>query len=259
MMRQFTLVLTALLSLLLCACSREAALQKIASPQDQAFARSAVADVAAGRADALAAKLVPQLVPGIGGALPQMQTMLPVGRLRLVDGRFFSNMSAGTRSTNMIWEASDGRRFALVSTTVYRSGVQARLSELYILPITEPADRFSRFDLADKSFVEYLFLFLAVAAALLCITGVVVALRLPGLRHRWLWAIGSLIGVCQFSVRWSDGNIFFQPINIQLFGAFAMKPALLVPWQVGFGIPMVAIILMVKRARFRRTLREAFA
>lgn len=252
-------MVAALLSLFLCACSREAALQKIASPEDQAFARSAIADVAAGHGDALAGKLLPQLVPRVGAALPQMRAMLPAGRLRLVDARFFTNMTAGTRFTNMIWEASDGRRFALVSTTIYGRGAEARVSELYILPMKESADRLSSFDLARKSFVQYLFLVLAIAAFLLCLTGVFVALRLPGLRHRWLWAIGSLVGISQFSVRWSDGNIFFQPINVQLFGAFAVKPALLVPWQVGFAIPVVAIILLVKRVRYRRTLSDAFA
>ncbi|HEY0310888.1 MAG TPA: hypothetical protein VGC56_00185 [Allosphingosinicella sp.] len=258
-MRHLSLVVAALLSLFLCACSREAALQKIASPEDQAIARSAVADIASGRAGALSAKLVPPLVPTIGAALPQMRAMLPVGKLRLVDARFFTNVTAGTRFTNMLWEASDGRRFALVSTTIYRRGAEARVSELYVVPMKASADTLSRFDLVGKSFVQYLFLVLAIAALLLCLTGIFVALRLPGLRHRWLWAIGSLVGICQFSVRWSDGNIFFQPINIQLFGAFAVKPALLVPWQVGFGIPVVAIILLVKRFRYRRTLKEAFA
>jgi hypothetical protein len=243
------LLVAGLLALLLVACTREAMLQKIAAPEDQALARSAIADVAAARSGTLALKMVPPLGPQIIAAMPQMQPRLPLGTLRLVDARASTNLTKGGRTTNMIWEASDGGRYALVSTTVYRNGGDARLSELYLLPVAGPAESLFPLDFKGKSFSHYLFLLLTAAAVLLCLYGLVLAWRLPGLRRRWLWALGSLFGFAQVSIRWSDGDIFFKPVNVQLLGGFAAKAGLLVPWQVGFGIPVVAIVLIAKRIR----------
>jgi hypothetical protein len=245
-------MLAALLLLILAACSPDAAMRKIASPQDQAFARAAIADVAAGNADDLAAKLDPSLRPALAASLPQMREMLPRGGLKLVGAHASTNLNQGTTQVNMTWEASDRQHYALVSTSVAHAGGTPQLIELRIYPTPRSVAEGSRLDLHGKSFVHYLFLALAVAAFLLCLLGVFLAFRTRGLTYRWLWAIGSIVAVGQISIRWSDGDIFMKPINLQFFGGFALSAGPLAPWQVGFGIPIVTFVLIHRRRLLRQ-------
>ena len=249
-------LLLGLLLLFAGGCSMQAALDKFASPEDQSFARAAIADVAAGRTDDLDAKLMPQLRPALAPNLPAMQQLLPRGPLKLVGAHVFANLSQGTKQVNMTWEATDGKRYAIVSTTLLHAGPVTQLMELRIFPQPRSVEESSRLDLHGKSFAHYLFLMLAVAAFLGCVAGVVLAQRTPGLKYRWLWAIGCLVAVGQITIRWSDGDIFLKIVNLQFFGAFAQQPGPFAPWQVGFGIPIVTIILLIHRRELRRRQEE---
>ena len=240
-------MLAALLLMMLVACSYDAALRKIASPQDQAFARAAIADLAAGNGDALAQKVVAPLRPALAASMPQMQQMLPRGGLKLVGAHAFANLNQGSTQLNMAWEATDGRHYALVSTTIAHVGATRQLIELRVIPMPNSVEAGSHLELHGKSVMHYLFLALAAAAFLLCLLGVVLAFRTPGLKYRWLWAIGSIIAVGQISIRWSDGDIFMKPINLQFFGGFALSSGPFAPWQVGFGIPIVTFVLIHRR------------
>jgi hypothetical protein len=249
-------LLLGLLLLFMTACSMQAALETFASPEDQAFARAAIADVATGRTDDLNAKLMPQLRPALGPNLPAMQQLLPHGPLKLVGAHVFANLSQGTKQVNMTWEATHGKRYALISTTLLHAGPVTQLMELRVFPLSRSVEESSRLDLRGKSFAHYLFLVLAVVAFLGCVAGFVLALRTPGLKYRWLWAIGCLVAVGQVSIRWSDGDIFLKIINLQFFGAFALEPGPFAPWQVGFGIPIVTIILLIRRRELLRRQEE---
>src|SRR3954471_15788644 len=120
-------LLLGLLLLFTAGCSTQAALNKFAPPADQAFARAAIADVATGRIDDLNARLMPQLRPVLAPSLPLMQQLLPHGPLKLVGAHMLTNLGQGSKQVNMMWEASDGRRFVLVSTTILHAGPVTQL------------------------------------------------------------------------------------------------------------------------------------
>ncbi|WP_415641671.1 hypothetical protein [Sphingomonas antarctica] len=67
--------------------------------------------------------------------------------------------------------------------------------------------------------------------------------------------MGSLIGVTSFSLNWTTGIWFFQPIFALLFAAGALRPNY-GPWNISFGVPVVAIIVIIK---WIRTGRHALA
>jgi hypothetical protein len=238
--------LAMLLFVALCACSRQAMLDKIAPPPEQALARTAIADVAAGRAQHLAALMPPPLAAQIGPAMPQMQRLLPRGRLRLLEARFLENATSGVKRTDMLWEASDGAHYAFVTTVVLTQGANRQLLTLFIQPTRGPAESLYPFDLAGKSFGHYLMLLLCAASAATCLTACVLAIRSRFIRRRWLWAAGSLIGFGLVSIRWDTGELYFKLVNVELLGAMAARTAIVAPWQVGFGIPVFAILFLAK-------------
>jgi hypothetical protein len=97
----------------------------------------------------------------------------------------------------------------------------------------------AKFTLNGKSPVHYLVLLGAVLSATLCVATAVVA----GIRRRWAWMIGCLFGVCQLTLNWATGAIFFSPIHVSLLGAGFLKGlGAADPWFLSVAIPLPAIL-----------------
>jgi len=97
----------------------------------------------------------------------------------------------------------------------------------------------AKFTLNGKSPVHYLVLLGAVLSATLCVVTAVVA----GIRRRWAWMFGCLFGVCQLSLNWTTGAVFFTPIHVALLGAGFLKGlGAADPWILSAAIPLPAIL-----------------
>jgi hypothetical protein len=75
----------------------------------------------------------------------------------------------------------------------------------------------------------------------------VLLVRTPGVRRKWLWAIGCVWGLGLFSIDWSSNLANVSPFYIELFGTIIAKSSVLAGWRVGFGIPLVTIIFILRR------------
>ncbi len=121
-----------------------------------------------------------------------------------------------------------------------------RLAGLHVMRVSpallqahDESIKAARFTLAGKSAVHYAVLIGAGLSATLCLFSVIVA----GLRRRWLWMIGCLLGVGKVAVNWATGAVFFQPLSVALLGATALKglgPT--DPWVISASIPLPAIL-----------------
>ena len=72
--------------------------------------------------------------------------------------------------------------------------------------------------LVGKTPTHYLYLLLAVLAALTCVAGAIFA----GVQRVGIpWILISLIGVGSFSIDWSTGATSFNPLRLQVLAASA--------------------------------------
>jgi len=84
---------------------------------------------------------------------------------------------------------------------------------------------------------------LALASAGVSITAAVLALRMPSLRFRWLWAIGCLIGVGWLQTGWHSGPVYAGfGINLPSFGL--SKPSASSEWWVRSSVPAFALLFL---------------
>ena len=83
-------------------------------------------------------------------------------------------------------------------------------------------------------------LLLTIVAALLRIW------RSGRFRRRWLWTIGALFGFGTFALNWTTGQFDFQPLTFNLLGIGFLKNPVFAPWILKFGIPVVAIVALIK-------------
>jgi hypothetical protein len=84
---------------------------------------------------------------------------------------------------------------------------------------------------------------LALGSAGVSLSAVFLAMRTPGLRFRWLWAAGSLIGIGWLQAGWTSGAIYTGfGINLPPFGA--SRPAGAAEWWVRASVPAIALLFL---------------
>ena len=227
----------------------------MSSPDDRALGAKVVQALQTGEGDVITASLEPDLKDRMPPLYPAMRALTPAGpdaKVMLIDARFSevtSQSSGTTRDSLLIYEVDGASRHAVVRIAIRRQGPTAEITGLYIQPLAKSADQTNTLSLKGKSAVQLLLLALAILSPITILAGLVALFATKGIRRKWLWAIGCLLGVGQFAVDWSTSAVSFQALHVQLLGGFAMKPGVFEPWHVGFGIPVVAIIILVFRHR----------
>lgn len=116
----------------------------------------------------------------------------------------------------------------------------------------------NHFSLA-KSPGQLLFLLFTVGSPLLMLTAMTAVLSAPRFKLKWLWAIGTLFGLCTFTMNWTTGQMQFQPLMLNLIGGGLMKTGYLgfFPWTLKFTLPVGAFAGLWRASKARRDAKEA--
>ncbi len=117
-----------------------------------------------------------------------------------------------------------------------------------ILPA--PLAELTKFSLADKSVLHYIFLVFCILVPLFILTTLVVVLfSKMTVKKKIIWfLIALLIALPKFVINWGNGELDFRVLNISLnLGSGFYKPTLYSAWLLSFNIPIGAIIFWFKR------------
>ena len=120
-----------------------------------------------------------------------------------------------------------------------------------------PQKEINAFTLASKGVAQYSVLLLAITVPIFILFTLVVCIRTPVPRKKWLWIVSILLGVGAVQVSWTDGAYAIQLISVQLFGASAGSAGPASPWIISVSIPLGAIMFWFKRRRFNLQSLEA--
>ena len=71
-------------------------------------------------------------------------------------------------------------------------------------------------------------------------------------RRKWLWIIFILVGVTEFQLNWTTGEIGFKLLNVSLLAAGFAKFSPVSPLILKVGVPLGAIIFLLERSRWLR-------
>ena len=174
----------------------------------------------------------------------------PAGQPRLVDAAFNIEKVVGqptVRNSYVAYAVDDVSKHAVIRVGIRQQGLVREVTDLYVTPLNAPVETLTAFSLSGKSALHYLFLALGLASFSTIVVALTLIARTKGLKRKWLWIVGALIGAGSFAIDWSTGAASVKPFSVQLLGAFAVQPGGLAAWQVGFGIPVVAVIFLMRR------------
>lgn len=236
--------------ILLGGCSRVDMLEKVSTPADRELVGRPITDIRNGRNEAVSKHLAPELRGQILTVLPEMRRLLPSGEPRLVDAGFNVENVVGqptVRNSYLAYAVDDPNKHAVIRFGIRQRGSVGEVTDLYVTPLDASIETLTAFSLSGKSALHYLFLALGFASFSTIAVALTLIVKTKGLKRKWLWIVGALIGAGSFAIDWSTGATSVNPFSVQLLGAFAIQPGGLAAWQVGFAIPVVAAAFLVRR------------
>ena len=117
----------------------------------------------------------------------------------------------------------------------------------YVNPIPDSVENQNRFTLIGKDPVQYVVLFLALAALGISLYAFIACLRTKMGKRKWLWAILCFVGMGRLAVNWTTGATGFTAICIGVppVGAAMVPPYS--PWMVYTSLPVGAVLFLIFR------------
>lgn len=246
----------ALLLLLLSACKQAMTIEDFADDATEAKASRYLAQLVDGHYEELKTAFEPSLRPKLSDAiLDRMKEALgadeSVERI-LVGYNAHTNNREPTRY-NLTYQSGYEGRWILVNVAfrTLDNGRDEILGLNVYHPVALSLQEANRFTLSGKRLVHFVFLFACAAIPLFILATLFVCIRTKLARRKWLWIPFILVGIVQFSLNWTTGQIGFRLLNLQLLGSGALTPSDYAPWILSFSLPVGAFMFWMKRDQIR--------
>ena len=157
--------------------------------------------------------------------------------------------SGGPVTKTFTLQAGSGSRWALAELVFRGAAGSSQLEGFHAWAANSDPSKLNDFSIDERGLVGFLWLFAMCTSVVLCVVAVVLIWRRPWLSRRWLWTLGSVLGLGSFGLNWSTGAWAVRFVYVMLLGAGATKAGPFAPWVLTFGFPVVAIVVIVRWLR----------
>lgn len=145
-------------------------------------------------------------------------------------------------------------RWILFQATVSNGSGHYAITDLDVKNESMPAESMGQFTLRGKGWLNYAILLMALLSTGLAIYALVLCIRTPIKKRKWLWIIVTILGIGEFGIEWSSGEFWHKIFYITLPSGFGFEtdgPFMYV------SIPAGAILFLLLRNRLRKTTDQA--
>ncbi len=257
MLRQ--LIVPALL-LLFAGCSQSDLVQKFASPEDQALAKSYIDLLRQHRFEDIE-KVADSSIGGasLHNTLVKMAALIPPGEPTSVTlvGAHRSSVNlvgahrmniADSSTVNLTFEYGFSGKWLVINVAVKRQGGSTTIVGFRVIPQPASLEEQNKFTLIGKTQIQYLVFTLTIILPLLTLYVLVVCVRTKLKGRKWPWVLFIIFGFGKFAVNWTTGQWAFAPLSLQLFSASAFAP-LYGQWTFAISFPLGAATFLLLRRR----------
>ncbi|WP_444910481.1 hypothetical protein [Microbulbifer sp. TRSA005] len=189
----------------------------------------------------LADELTPEL-------LEKMLSHLPEGNL--LSTELIGSEAQATNDTwigNFIFEYHFEGGWALANAAIKRSEGKTTIIGLNVYKTLASQKELNRFTLSDKSHLHYLVLAMTIISPIFILITLVVCIRTPLQKRKWLWILFILFSVGAIKLNWTTRAYQIKLLSFQLFGGGAVSASEHAPLILTAGFPLGAIIFWFKR------------
>lgn len=227
-------------------------------PKVEQGAREAYALFHAGNVEGLKKVATPELMADLTPeTVAQIEALLPradPASTRMVGYQHVHALSEGSATHALTYEYTWPDKVGLITVTLIEPQKGAGLFvQGFNINVATPEELSANdFGLFGKSPAHYLLLLGFALSVALMITAVVMSVRTPNLRRRWLWILASLAAVSQIGLNWTTGLVKFVLLHGALIGvAISKDDTQFAPWVLKVSIPIGAIIVIYRLWRRR--------
>lgn len=255
-MRAFKKILALLAcGVLVLGCDRQAMLEKLIPKDEVAIAQQIFSRIQARDYAEVESQFDADIqTPSARGALEQMAAMFPPEKPKSIRtvGAYTTTVNGTVTTYNLTFEQEYSNAWLLANAVLQRRDGKLTIRGLHVYPLKQPLEEANRFTFAGKGLLHYAILALVVAVPAFIIYALVLCIRTPLARRKWLWLLFIAVGIAQFSFNWTDGSLRVQPIYFSLLGAGFFRASPYAPFIFNVAIPVGAIVFLAKRRSLRK-------
>jgi len=232
-------------------CKYDEFLDKIVDDEEEAFARSCFADLRAGNYEEMKKHFnEDMLISATDSKLDSLRRYFlesePI-EVKLIGARVFK--SSNMRQVALTFEYEYLSGWVLTEISLERIGPEIVILGFTVKQLKQSIEEINAFTLRNKPIKHYLFLLGGIAILLFIVFTLILCIRTPMAKRKWLWIIFILFGFCTIGLNWTTGKMFTQLISIRLFGVGALTASPYAPWIIKLSIPVGAIQFLIMRKR----------
>jgi hypothetical protein len=210
-------------------------MKRITPPQDEAMVQRWIQWLRESNLDQIAQGLDPSLRrEDLTSKLDTMARLIPAEQPKSVKtiGYFVVHHPDSSRTITTTLEYEFADHWLLATMVKQEQADTTTVSGFRVYPISESVETHNKFTLLGKKLVNYVVLFLSLAALAISAYGVISSLRTSMGKKKWLWAAACLIGAGRLAINWTTGAVGFTPLWIGFPPSGAVMVPLYSPWVV---------------------------
>lgn len=259
-MKNITKILTlTILFLFVASCSYEGISEKLIPKEESDFAREYLSKVRAKDYEYVKSKLGPEIKPQLDNDLiDQMAEYFRPGEpisVQIIGSQV--NVFNGQWQGNFTFEYEFETGWNIANTALRKVDGDYEVTGVNVYQTEDSQGNINAFTLSSKNLLQYFVLFLAIAVPVFIIVTLVVCVRTPMQKKKWLWVIFILLGVGAIQVNWTNGAYALQVLSVQILGASAFSGGPAAPWIISVSIPFGALIFWSRRRKLMLQAEEA--
>ena len=177
----------------------------------------------------------------LGGETPQ--------DVRVI-GAFTNTVNGTVTYVSLTLEYRLSQGWLVASMSLHRTNNERTIDAMNVQPTVDSQEHLNRFTFAGKRPGNYLMLGSTIIVFVFILGTLVMLWKTRVPRRKWLWAFFVALGIGQFTLNWTTGQVAIQPLQVSLLGAGFAKSGPYGPWFLSVGIPIGAIVFLIRRRRW---------
>jgi fatty acid hydroxylase family protein len=165
----------------------------------------------------------------------------------------FSGNKGSSVTTAVTFEYEFSGKWLQASVVLQDKGNGIHIAGINVIPLPNSLENTYKFTLNDKPAINYIFLAATCIVPIFILVALIVCIRTPIPRKKWLWVIFILFGFMSVHLNWTDSTVNINPLYFNIFGAGFMRSSPYSPVILTVSFPLGAILFFLKRRKWIST------
>jgi hypothetical protein len=125
------------------------------------------------------------------------------------------------------------------------------ISSFHVTQEPQSLETANRFTLFGKEPLQYAILGASIGSLAIMLYALILCIRTPIRKRKWLWVVLILLGICKIGVNWTTGEAFHQIFFLAIL-PFGFARELYGPWFIYVSLPLGSLLFLAFRSRIRK-------